>query len=163
MNKEIEADSKEAILLLAHGTPDVLGEMEEYLRLVTGGHGVPSQLVHELQERYAAIGLRNQPSIAGPHLTRWTMRQADRLRARLDCPVYVGMRNWKPFIQDVVDNMRSAGIETIRAICLALRTHGPALVFSNGQLRTRSTGRSPSTSSRVGPTIPCSSVALRKS
>jgi len=52
-------------------------------------------------------------------LTLWTMRQADRLRARLDCPVYVGMRNWKPFISDVVDRMRLAGIETIRAICLA--------------------------------------------
>ena len=119
MKKEIEANPKEAVLLLAHGTPDVLGEMEEYLKLVTGGRGVPPQVVHELQERYAAIGLRDTPSIAGPHLTRWTMRQADRLRERLDYPVYVGMRNWKPFIHDVVDDMRLAGIEKIRAICLA--------------------------------------------
>ncbi len=119
MKKGIEANSKEAVLLLAHGTPDVLGEMDEYLKLVTGGRGVPSHVVHELQERYAAIGLRDTPSIAGPHLTRWTMRQADRLRERLDCPVYVGMRNWKPFIHDVVDDMRLAGIEKIRAICLA--------------------------------------------
>src|ERR1700757_4881650 len=105
--KEIEADTKEAVLLLAHGTPDVLGEMEQYLGLVTGGRGVPPHVVHELQERYAAIGLRDTPSIAGPHLTRGTRRQADRLRKRLDCPVYVGMRNWKPFIRDVVDDMRS--------------------------------------------------------
>jgi ferrochelatase len=48
--------------------------------------------------------------------------QADRLRERLDRPVYVGMRNWKPFIRDVVDDMRLAGIEKIRAICVALRT-----------------------------------------
>jgi protoporphyrin/coproporphyrin ferrochelatase len=119
MKKEIEANPREAVLLLAHGTPDVLGEMEEYLKLVTGGRGVPPRVVHELQERYAAIGLRNTPSIAGPHLTRWTMRQADRLRERLDYPVYVGMRNWKPFIHDVIDEMRLAGIEKIRAICLA--------------------------------------------
>jgi protoporphyrin/coproporphyrin ferrochelatase len=117
--KEIEADTKEAVLLLAHGTPDVLGEMEEYLRLVTGGRGVPPHVVHELQERYAAIGLCDTRSVAGPHLTRWTMRQADRLRERLDRPIYVGMRNWKPFIHDVVDDMRLAGIEKIRAICLA--------------------------------------------
>jgi protoporphyrin/coproporphyrin ferrochelatase len=119
VKKEIEANPKEAILLLAHGTPDVLGEMEDYLKLVTGGRGVPPQVVHELQERYAAIGLRDKPSLAGPHLTRWTMRQAHRLRERLDYPVYVGMRNWKPFIHDVVDDMRLAGIERIRAICLA--------------------------------------------
>jgi ferrochelatase len=29
------------------------------------------------------------------------------------------MRNWKPFIHDAVDDMRLAGIEKIRAICLA--------------------------------------------
>jgi hypothetical protein len=32
MKKEIEANPKEAVLLLAHGTPDVLGEMEQYLK-----------------------------------------------------------------------------------------------------------------------------------
>jgi protoporphyrin/coproporphyrin ferrochelatase len=54
--RSFEAGSnKEAILLLAHGTPDVLEEMDQYLKLVTGGRGVPSQVVHELQERYAAI------------------------------------------------------------------------------------------------------------
>jgi ferrochelatase len=116
---EIEANAKEAVLLLAHGTPNVLGDMEEYLRLVTGGRGVPPHVVHELQERYAAIGLSDTPSTEGPHLTRWTMRQADRLRERLHCPVYVGMRNWNPFIRDVIDDMRCAGIEKIRAICLA--------------------------------------------
>ena len=119
MKNEIETNPKDAVLLLAHGTPDVLGEMEEYLKFVTGGRGVPPHVVHELQERYAAIGLRDTPSIAGPHLTRWTMRQADRLRERLNYPVYVGMRNWKPFIHDVVVDMRSAGIERVRAICLA--------------------------------------------
>jgi protoporphyrin/coproporphyrin ferrochelatase len=119
MKKETEANSQEGVLLLAHGTPNVLGEMEEYLKLVTGGRGVSPQVVHELQERYAAIGLCDTPSVEGPHLTRWTMRQADRLRERLDYPVYVGMRNWKPFIHDVVDEMRLAGIEKIRAICLA--------------------------------------------
>jgi ferrochelatase len=119
VKKEIEANPKEAVLLLAHGTPDVLGEMEDYLKLVTGGRGVPPQVVHELQERYAAIGLRDKPSLAGPHLTRWTMRQAHSLRERLNYPVYVGMRNWKPFIHDVVDDIRLAGIERVRAICLA--------------------------------------------
>jgi protoheme ferro-lyase len=32
MKKEIEGNPKEAVLLLAHGTPDVLGEIEEYLK-----------------------------------------------------------------------------------------------------------------------------------
>jgi ferrochelatase len=117
MKKEV--DPKEAVLLLAHGTPDVLGEMDEYLKLVTGGRGVPSHIVHELQGHYAAIGLGDTPSAEGPHLTRWTRRQAARLQERLDYPVYVGMRNWKPFINDVVEEMRADGVERLRAICLA--------------------------------------------
>lgn len=63
MKNEIETNPKEAVLLLAHGTPDMLGEMEEYLKLVTGGRGVPPHVVHELQERYTAIGLVTHPQL----------------------------------------------------------------------------------------------------
>jgi ferrochelatase len=76
--------------LLAHGTPDVLGEMDEYLKLVTGGRGVAPHVVHEIRERYASIGLSDRPSPSGPHLTRWTMKQAELLRERLGCLVYAG-------------------------------------------------------------------------
>lgn len=109
----------EAILLLAHGTPDTLGEMEEYLRLVTGGRGVPLHVVEELQHRYAEIGLQDEPTAEGPHLTRWTMRQAKLLQAATGKPVYVGMRNWKPFIGDTVTQMKNNGVTAIDAICLA--------------------------------------------
>jgi protoporphyrin/coproporphyrin ferrochelatase len=109
----------EAVLLLAHGTPDLLGEMEAYLKLVTGGRGVPPHVVEELQERYATIGLRDEPTPEGPHLTRWTMRQAALLQERLGQPVYVAMRNWKPFIPDVVAQMKRDGIKQMKAICLA--------------------------------------------
>ncbi len=114
----ITAD-REAVLLLAHGTPNVLGEMEAYLKLVTGGRGVPAHVVKELQERYTAIGLGEERTSAGPHLTRWTMRQAALLQERLRRRVYVAMRNWKPFIPDVVARMKDDGIKKLKAICLA--------------------------------------------
>ncbi len=34
-------------------------------------------------------------------------------------PVYVGMRNWKPYIVDVVKQMRADGVRPAVAICLA--------------------------------------------
>ena len=114
----ITAD-REAVLLLAHGTPNVLGEMEAYLKLVTGGRGVPAHVVKELQERYTAIGLGEERTSAGPHLTRWTMRQAALLQERLRRRVYVAMRNWKPFIPDVVARMKDDGMKKLKAICLA--------------------------------------------
>ena len=114
-----EHKSSKAILLLAHGTPDTLGEMAEYLRLVTGGRGVPPHVVEELKHRYAQIGLRDEPTAEGPHLTRWTNRQAELLREKTGQPVYVGMRNWQPLIADTVAQMKADGITHIDAICLA--------------------------------------------
>jgi ferrochelatase len=113
-----------AVLLLAHGTPDVLGEMAEYLAKVTGGRALPQEVVQELQHRYAQIGLGEQPGAEPPQLTRWTFAQTDSLRKALAAtstplPVYVAMRNWHPYIADVVAQMRSDGVTRIIAVCLA--------------------------------------------
>ncbi len=109
----------DAILLLAHGTPDVLGEMAEYLKKVTGGRPLPDSVVEELQHRYAEIGLRDEPLPDGPPLTRWTLKQGRMLGEALKVPVYVGMRNWHPYIADVVEQMRNDGVTRFKAICLA--------------------------------------------
>ncbi|MGB7188609.1 MAG: ferrochelatase [Acidobacteriaceae bacterium] len=100
-----------AILLLAHGTPDTLDEIPEYLRNVTHGRTLPEQVVEEIRRRYSLIG----PS----PLTRLTLEQGQRLSDALQLPVYVGMRNWKPFIADVVRKMRADGVTQFVALCLA--------------------------------------------
>jgi ferrochelatase len=112
-------DKIDAILLLAHGTPDVLGEMAEYLGKVTGGRPLPQEVVEELQHRYGEIGLRDEPLPEGPPLTRWTLLQGRMLGEVMDVPVYVGMRNWHPYIADVVAQMRADGVKRFRALCLA--------------------------------------------
>jgi ferrochelatase len=108
-----------AILLLAHGTPNTLGEMPEYLRYVTGGRPLPDHVVQELQHRYAEIGLTSTPQDIPPPLTRWTLRQAELLGELLHRPVYVGMRNWTPFIHEVVLKMKQDGVTHARVLCLA--------------------------------------------
>ncbi len=109
-----------AVLLLAHGTPNVLGEMAEYLSKVTGGRALPDEVVEELKHRYAQIGLRETPGEEPPPLTKWTLAQGHALEQALGgtC-VYIAMRNWSPYIADVVEQMRSDGVTKIRAICLA--------------------------------------------
>jgi ferrochelatase len=108
-----------AVLLLAHGTPDRLSEMAEYLKKVTGGRALPDEVVKELQHRYAEIGLKEDPLPEGPPLTRWTLLQATLLEKALGHRVYVGMRNWHPYISDTVAQMRADGVTKIKAICLA--------------------------------------------
>jgi ferrochelatase len=111
---------KSAVLLLAHGTPDVLGEMGEYLSKVTGGRSLPQEVVEELQHRYAQIGLGGTPGAEAPPLTKWTMMQGHLLEQALGGEtVYVGMRNWHPYIADVIGQMRRDGVTHIKAVCLA--------------------------------------------
>jgi len=115
-----EAANKTAVLLLAHGTPDVLGEMAEYLSKVTGGRALPNEVVEELQHRYAQIGLGETPGAEPPPLTKWTLAQGHLLEKILNgTKVYVAMRNWHPYIADVVAQMRVDGVTHIKALCLA--------------------------------------------
>src|SRR5258705_8060955 len=108
---------KSAVLLLAHGTRNVLGEMAEYLSKVTGGRALPEEVVEELQHRYAQIGLREIPGLEAPHLTKWTMTQGSLLEQALAGEkVYVGMRNWHPYIADVIAQMRMDGVRHINPV-----------------------------------------------
>ncbi len=103
--------NKPAVILLAHGTPEAIEEIPEYLRNVTSGRPLPQEAVHEIQHRYGQIG--QSP------LTRLTMEQAKLLAESLGVPVYVGMRNWRPYIADVVRQMRTEGVTHAAALCLA--------------------------------------------
>jgi ferrochelatase len=108
-----------AILLLAHGTPDTLGQMAEYLAYVTNGRPMPQSVVEELQHRYGEIGLKEEPLTEGPPLTRWTLRQAELLGEALGQKVYVGMRNWHPLIADTVATMKADGVTHAKVLCMA--------------------------------------------
>ena len=105
------SSKKTAVLLLAHGSPDSVEDIPEFLLQVTRGRSVPSEVVEEVKHRYGLIG--RSP------LTELTMRQGRLLSAEVGLPVYVGMRNWKPFIADVVRTMAGDGIEHAVVICLA--------------------------------------------
>jgi len=107
--------AKRAVLLLAHGTPGNVDEIPEYLRNVVSGRPMPQAAIEEIQHRYARIG---EPRGHSP-LTELTLEQGALLEAELGEPVYVGMRNWRPYIADVVKRMRADGVEEAAAICLA--------------------------------------------
>ena len=102
---------QQAVLLLAHGSPDRPEEVPEFLRNITGGRPLPDKVVAEVKRRYELIG--HSP------LTEITLKQAEGAAHELRLPVYAGMRNWKPFVGDVVKQMAADGIEQAVAICLA--------------------------------------------
>jgi ferrochelatase len=103
---------KQAVLLLAHGAPQRVEDVPEYLNFVRSGRPVAPQVVEEIAHRYAAIG-------GSSPLLQWTRAQAEALESLLGIPVFYGMRNWHPFIRETMDRIRESGAERLAAICLA--------------------------------------------
>jgi len=107
---------EQAVLLLAHGTPETVAQIPDYLRNVTSGRPLPPAVIEEIERRYTLIG--HSP------LTEITIEQARLVEEELSASgqpirVYVGMRNWRPYIPDVVRQMRTDGVQEAAVICLA--------------------------------------------
>jgi protoporphyrin/coproporphyrin ferrochelatase len=100
-----------AVLLLAHGSPDSVDEVPDFLARVTGGRPLPPEVIEEVRHRYQSIG--RSP------LTEITLKQGELLAQRLGLPVYVGMRNWRPFTSKTLQQMVGDGIHHAVVICLA--------------------------------------------
>jgi ferrochelatase len=102
------------VLLMAHGTPSSMDEMPEYLRLVRGGRPPSPELIAEMRHNYEAIGGKSP-------LTELTFAQGAALSGVLGSriPVAVGMRNWKPFLKEAIDELGSKGVTRIVGIPLA--------------------------------------------
>jgi ferrochelatase len=77
---------------------------------------MPQAVVEEIQHRYSLIGKSPLTDIT-MELARLVEEElaadGDRMR------VYVGMRNWRPYISDVVRQMRADGVEEAAVICMA--------------------------------------------
>ncbi len=103
-----------AVVLLAHGTPESLDQMPEYLARVRGGRPPSPELLAEMTGNYRAIGGRSP-------LTDITRAQAAALQAELGdgTPVYVGMRHWHPFVADAVKDAVAGGARELVGLPLA--------------------------------------------
>ncbi len=100
-----------AVLLIAHGSPERVEDISEFLQNISRGRPMPEAVVREVQHRYSLIG--RSP------LTRITRQQADGVARELGIPAYVGMRNWHPFIAGTLQQMKSDNVGQAVAVCLA--------------------------------------------
>ncbi len=111
VSEKVSASEKITALLVAHGSPENPEQIPEFLSYVTGGRTLPPSVIEEISHRYALIGFSP--------LACWTRLQADQLSTMLKLPVFVGMRNWQPFIGDAVKAITSERYERVIVICLA--------------------------------------------
>lgn len=109
----------DAVLLISFGGPQGPAEIRPFLRNVLRGRRVPPERVENVVHHYELFG-------GVSPLTELTMRQAEALRTRLverglPLPVFVGMRNWHPFLADTLREMADAGVR--RAVGLLAAAH----------------------------------------
>jgi ferrochelatase len=109
----------DAVLLIAFGGPTRPEEIRPFLANVAQGRRIPPERLEEVAHHYELIGGRSP-------LNELTFRQAEKLDAALRAagtplPVYVGMRNWMPYIADTLGRMAAAGVR--RAVGVILSPH----------------------------------------
>jgi ferrochelatase len=104
----LDAVSFDAVLVVAFGGPQGRADVRPFLENVLRGRRVAPGRVDEVVHHYDLFD-------GVSPLTELTLRQAELLRARLDergmpLPVYVGMRNWHPFLAETLAKMSRAGV-----------------------------------------------------
>ena len=105
------------IFLMAHGAPESTDDIPEYLKTIRGGRDSTPETIQIIRDRYEQIGGKSP-------LREITAELAERLEKFLNqeepqFKIYVGMRNWSPYIRDEVKRMKEDGIEKVIALCLA--------------------------------------------
>jgi protoporphyrin/coproporphyrin ferrochelatase len=106
-----------AVLIVSFGGPQGTADVRPFLANVLRGRRVPPERIDAVAHHYEEFGGKSP-------LTAFTRRQAAGLEERLasagvPLPVYVGMRNWHPFLADTLREMSDAGIRRAVGIIAA--------------------------------------------
>jgi ferrochelatase len=114
--------SIDAVLLIGFGGPTAPHEIRPFLAGVARGRRIPPERLEEVARHYAAM-----PGGCSP-LTELTRAQAEALEAALaragrPLPVFMGMRNWHPYVADTLTTIAARGHRRVLGIILsAFRT-----------------------------------------
>lgn len=109
----------DAVLLLGYGGPEKPEDIRPFLELVAKGRPIPKKRLDEVAHHYELIGGRSP-------INEYTFKQAKGLENRLaesgiKIPVFVGMRNWDPFIPDTIKEMTARGVK--KAVGMIMAAH----------------------------------------
>jgi ferrochelatase len=109
----------DAILMIGYGAPERIEDIRPFLQNVAKGRSIPPDRLEEVAHHYELFGGKSP-------LNEYTYKQASGLQNKLaengyEIPVYVGMRNWHPFIPDTIREMSEKGVK--KAIGMIMAAH----------------------------------------
>ena len=105
---------KQAVVLMAYGSPERLADVPAYYADIRGGRPVAPEHLADLVERYRRLGVEGSSP-----LNAITEETRAALEDELGLPVFTGMKHWTPRIADAADRAVSSGAEQIAGLVLA--------------------------------------------
>ena len=105
------------VLFIGFGAPANAEDVPAFLQEVTRGLNIPQARLDDVAHHYAAVG-------GGSPYNAYAMQLVDAVRAKLATdgfalPVAIGMRNWRPFLRDVVREQHQQGRRSGIGVILA--------------------------------------------
>jgi ferrochelatase len=102
-------NSYDGVLFIGFGGPEKSEDTMPFLELVTRGRGIPRERLVDVAHHYEKIG-------GASPINEITRRQAAALERQLRTQgsklnVYMGQRNWHPFLEDTLQKMTSDGVK----------------------------------------------------
>lgn len=98
----------DALLVLSFGGPEGPDDVRPFLENVTRGRDVPRDRLDEVAKHYLHFG--GVSPINAQNRALVAAIAADFAAHDLDLPVFLGNRNWSPYVSDTVAQMAAAGI-----------------------------------------------------
>ena len=98
----------DAILLLSFGGPEGPEQVRPFLENVTRGRNIPPERLDDVAEHYLHFG--GVSPINGINRALIEALRAELGHRGADLPIYFGNRNWEPYVEDTVTQMRDNGV-----------------------------------------------------
>jgi ferrochelatase len=105
---------KEAVVLMAYGSPERLADVPAYYADIRGGRPIAPENLADLVERYRRLGIEESSPLNA--ITEQTRAALER---ELGLPVFTGMKHWSPRIADAAEAALLAGADTVAGLVLA--------------------------------------------
>ena len=105
---------RDAVVLMAYGSPDRIEDVPAYYADIRGGRPVSPELLADLTERYRRLGIET----SNP-LNEITEATRAGLEVALGVPVHTGMKHWTPRIADAAETALAGGASRVAGLVLA--------------------------------------------
>src|SRR5919201_2375188 len=125
-----------AVVLMAYGSPERLGDVPAYYADIRGGRPVSPEHLDDLVARYRRLGIEDHNP-----LNAITEQTRAALEDELGIPVFTGMKHWRPRIADAAEAALASGADTVVGLVLAPHYSRLSIDGYRAQLETALDGR----------------------